>query len=36
MIVKFCTYQLMEPHKFLNVGPRKKVFLKKKKKKKKK
>ena len=33
MIVKFCTYQFIESHKFLNVGPRKWVFLKKKKKK---
>ena len=22
MIVKFCTYQFIEPHKFLNVGSR--------------
>ena len=23
MIVKFCTYQFIKSHKFLNVGPRK-------------
>ena len=27
MIVKFCTYQFIEPHKFLNVGSREKIFL---------
>ena len=27
MIVKFCTYQFIEPNKFLNVGSREKSFL---------
>ena len=27
MNVKFCTYQFIEPHKFLNVGSREKIFL---------
>ena len=26
MIVKFCTYQFIEPNKFLNVGSREKIF----------
>ena len=29
MIVKFCTYQFIEPHKFLNVGSKEKIFLQK-------
>ena len=33
MIVKFCTYQFIEPHKFLNVGPRKYIGFPSKKKK---
>ena len=27
LIVKFCNYQFIEPHKFLNVGSREKIFL---------
>ena len=29
MIVKFCTYQFIEPNKFLNVGSRERFFFKK-------